>query len=214
MPEPAYVTIAGMYAERIRSGELPPGTRLPSLAEIVERHGVSDIVARKAYEQLRAQGLVQSVPRRGIFVADQPSSESAPKHSVSVAAAVIDAEGRALVVRRHDNGTWEPPGGVLELEETIHEGLIREVLEKTGLVVEPEFVSGLYKNMKRGILAVVFRCHVVSGELRLSGEMTDFRWLRPEEVPAYTSQVLGARVLDAYRSDGPQVRGYDDVNLL
>jgi GntR family transcriptional regulator len=73
MSEPAYVTIAGTYAKRIRSGELPPGTRLPSLSEIVERHGVSDIVARKAFELLQSQGLVRSVRRQGLFVADRPN---------------------------------------------------------------------------------------------------------------------------------------------
>jgi GntR family transcriptional regulator len=73
MPEPAYVTIAGTYARRIRSGELAPGTQLPSLAEIAERHGVSDIVVRKAIELLQGQGLVRSVRRRGNFVADRPN---------------------------------------------------------------------------------------------------------------------------------------------
>ncbi len=73
MPEPAYVTIAGEYARRIRSGELPPGVQLPSYAEIVQRHGVSDIVARKAIELLQSQGLVRSVRRRGVFVADRPN---------------------------------------------------------------------------------------------------------------------------------------------
>ena len=73
MTEPAYVAIAGEYARRIRSGELPPGIQLPSYAEIVDRHGVSNIVARKAIELLLSQGLVRSVRRRGIFVADHPN---------------------------------------------------------------------------------------------------------------------------------------------
>jgi GntR family transcriptional regulator len=73
MPEPAYVAIAGDYARRIRSGDLKPGTQLPSYAEIVQRHGVSDIVARKAIELLQSQGLIRSVRRRGNFVADHPS---------------------------------------------------------------------------------------------------------------------------------------------
>lgn len=73
MSEPAYVTIAGSYARQIRAGELPPGIQLPSYAEIVERHGVSEIVARKAMELLQSQGLVRSVRRRGIFVSDRPN---------------------------------------------------------------------------------------------------------------------------------------------
>ncbi|HZE39972.1 MAG TPA: GntR family transcriptional regulator [Stackebrandtia sp.] len=77
MPEHAYVVIAGDYARRIRSGELPPRTQLPSHAEIaaenVTKKKVSDIVVRKAIEMLISQGLVYSVRRRGVFVADQPS---------------------------------------------------------------------------------------------------------------------------------------------
>ena len=73
MSEPTYVTIAGTYARRIRSGELAPGTQLPSLAEMAERHEVSDIVARKVIELLQGQGLVRSVRRRGNFVADRPN---------------------------------------------------------------------------------------------------------------------------------------------
>jgi GntR family transcriptional regulator len=73
MTEPAYVSIAGEYARRIRSGELPAGTQLPSYAEIAKQQGVSDIVVRKVIELLRSQGLVRPVRRRGIFVADRPN---------------------------------------------------------------------------------------------------------------------------------------------
>ena len=72
MPEPAYVTIAGDYARRIRTGELAAGTQLPSYTEIVQRYDVSDIVARKAIGLLDSQGLVRRVERRGVFVADRP----------------------------------------------------------------------------------------------------------------------------------------------
>lgn len=71
MAEPAYVAIAGEYARRIRAGELPPRTQLPSYSEIAKEHDVSDIVVRKAVELLQSQGLVRSMRRRGVFVADQ-----------------------------------------------------------------------------------------------------------------------------------------------
>lgn len=73
MTEPAYVSIAGKYAQLIRSGKLPAGTQLPSYAEIAKNNGVSDIVVRKAIELLQRQGLVRSVRRRGIFVLDRPT---------------------------------------------------------------------------------------------------------------------------------------------
>ena len=81
-------------------------------------------------------------------------SDHTRKHSVSVAAAIIDDEGRFLAIRRADNGAWEPPGGVLELDESIEAGLIREVEQETGLQVEPTALTGVYKNMCRGIVAL------------------------------------------------------------
>ena len=38
--------------------------------------------------------------------------------------------------------------------KTIHDGLVREVLEETGLVVEPDYLTGVYKNMRHGIVAL------------------------------------------------------------
>ncbi|WP_181770336.1 GntR family transcriptional regulator [Amycolatopsis pittospori] len=70
MVEPAYVTIAEAYARRIRAGELQPGSQLPSYTEIASEHGVSDIVVRKALGLLQSQGLIRSVRRRGVFVAE------------------------------------------------------------------------------------------------------------------------------------------------
>jgi 8-oxo-dGTP diphosphatase len=89
-------------------------------------------------------------------------TREAAHHSVSVAGVVIDENGRTLVIQRRDNGHWEPPGGVLERDESIIEGLIREVKEETGLV-EPLVLTGVYKNMRLGVVALVFRCRLVGG---------------------------------------------------
>jgi ADP-ribose pyrophosphatase YjhB (NUDIX family) len=79
-----------------------------------------------------------------------------PKHSVSVAGVVVRDDGRILAVQRRDNMHWEPPGGVLELGETFEEGVRREVAEETGVLVEVERLTGAYKNLSRGIVALVF----------------------------------------------------------
>lgn len=60
-------------------------------------------------------------------------TDDLPRHSVSVAAAIFDDSGEnVLLIKRRDNGHWEPPGGVLELDETIEDGLRREVREEAG----------------------------------------------------------------------------------
>ncbi|MEV6773033.1 GntR family transcriptional regulator [Nocardia sp. NPDC051030] len=73
MGEPAYVSIAGELARKIRVGALPPGTQLPSFSELAERNRVSPIVIRQAVKLLLSQGLVRTVERRGTFVADHPN---------------------------------------------------------------------------------------------------------------------------------------------
>jgi ADP-ribose pyrophosphatase YjhB (NUDIX family) len=80
-----------------------------------------------------------------------------------VAGIITDDHGRALLIQRADNRRWGPPGGVLELGGTIHDGLRREIREETGLDIEPVTLTGVYKNMPRGIIALVFRCKITGG---------------------------------------------------
>ena len=137
-----------------------------------------------------------------------------PQHSVSVAAAVTDERGWVLAVRRADNGHWEPPGGVLERDEGIEEGLCREVLEETGLRLGPTTLTGVYKNMARGILALVFRCESFDGDPAASEEAVEVRWLTPDEVPQLMTEAYAIRVLDALHSSTPAVREHDGTRLL
>ena len=86
-----------------------------------------------------------------------------PRHSVSVTGIVRD-DGRVLAIKRHDDGRWVPPGGVLELNETPQDGVAREVYEETGLKVQPVRLSGVYKNMRLGVVSLAFVCEVTGGE--------------------------------------------------
>src|SRR3954471_12092531 len=127
--------------------------------------------------------------------------EISPKHSVSVAAAIIDDDGRFLAIQRADNGTWEPPGGVLELDESIESGLVREVEEETGLRVEPIALTGVYKNMRRGIVALVFRCRVLSQTPHPTAEALEVRWFTPEQLDDCMTDVYRLRLIDALDDD-------------
>jgi 8-oxo-dGTP diphosphatase len=139
----------------------------------------------------------------------------AARHSVSVAAVVIDDQDRALLIRRRDNGHWEPPGGVLELDEDIADGLRREVEEETGLLVEPSALTGVYKNMNRGIVALVFRCRQAGGDLITTSETAEVRWATRDEVAQLADQAYAVRVLDALDvATPPAVRAHDGVRLV
>src|ERR1700722_9076764 len=139
----------------------------------------------------------------------------AARHSVSVAGVIADEHGRALLIQRRDNHRWEPPGGVLELSEGIHDGLRREVREETGLDVEPITLTGVYKNLARGIVALVFRCKVTGGHLTTNDEVTAFRWADEDTIRQLVSDAFAVRLLDALSDSAPPaIRQHDGTNLL
>jgi ADP-ribose pyrophosphatase YjhB (NUDIX family) len=138
---------------------------------------------------------------------------------VSVAGVVVDEQGRALLVRRRDNGHWEPPGGVLEAGETIPDGLRREVLEETGLTIAlPAALTGVYKNMTGLVVCLVFRCEAVAGRPATGDETSALRWATRREVTELADEAYAIRVLDALDRAGgtspPAVRAHDGVNLV
>ena len=61
-------------------------------------------------------------------------------------AAVRNAAGEILLVRRIDDGNWELPGGRIEVGETARETVIREVAEESGITIELTTLSGVYSD--------------------------------------------------------------------
>ncbi|MEU8545697.1 NUDIX domain-containing protein [Streptomyces roseoverticillatus] len=140
--------------------------------------------------------------------------DSLPLHSVAVVGAVIRDDGRVLAIKRADNGRWEPPGGVLEIAESPEVGACREVLEETGIEVEVQRLTGVYKNMTRGVVALVFRCTPVGGSERTSEESIAVSWLTTDEVTARMPEAQAIRLLDALSDDVPHVRIHDGRRLI
>ncbi|WP_084682005.1 NUDIX hydrolase [Actinomycetospora chiangmaiensis] len=136
-----------------------------------------------------------------------------PKHSVSVAGVVVDDHDRVLVIQRRDNRHWEPPGGVLELDETPEEGVEREVFEETGIHVKVERLSGVYKNMARGIVSLVFRCSPQAGTTVRSDESADVQWVSVGRVMSLMDEAYSVRVADAFQAGVP-VKVHDGVRVV
>lgn len=136
------------------------------------------------------------------------------RHSVSVAGVTVDNDGKVLVIRRRDNGDWQAPGGILEASEQIEEGLRREVLEETGIEVEPELLTGVYKHMGLGVVALVFRCKAVGGETAPTDESASVEWHTPDEITHEMTEAFAIRVHDALSGPWPHVRAHDGKSLL
>ena len=143
----------------------------------------------------------------------RPPLDSEHKHWVSVAAAISNGE-RVLAVRRRDNNKWEPPGGTLEPDETILDGLQREVLEEVGVTIREPRLTGVYKNMSKGIVALVFRCDYDKGsQPGQSDEVAEVRWMSQSEILEHLDEAYAYRLLDALTDGEPAIRAHDGVNL-
>jgi 8-oxo-dGTP diphosphatase len=137
-----------------------------------------------------------------------------PRHSVSVGAAVMREDGRMLAIKRADNGEWVLPGGIVELDEDPRDTVRREVLEETGVTVEPGRLTGVYKNMRLGVVSLVFRCRPVSGAAQPTAEAAEVAWLDRAQVTGRMVEAFAIRLLDALEADEPRIRIHDGQHLL
>jgi DNA-binding GntR family transcriptional regulator len=71
-----YAKIAAHYTELITSGQLQPGSLLPSIKNLSEEWGVSTATAEKALRKLRNEGLVRGIHGIGTEVLDRPAPMS------------------------------------------------------------------------------------------------------------------------------------------
>ncbi len=107
-------------------------------------------------------------------------------YGLSPRALIRDDAGRILFIRRssqcaHWPGEWELTGGKPDPGEDIFHCLCREALEETGLVIEPIRLIGASETdlTTVRVIYLVLEAKRVSGELRLSEEHSDARWVAP-----------------------------------
>ncbi|MGB6742486.1 MAG: NUDIX hydrolase [Terracidiphilus sp.] len=144
---------------------------------------------------------------------------------VGVGAVVVD-RGRVLLVQRGREplkGHWTLPGGLLELGESLAAGVAREVLEETGLEVEPlelvDLVDRIHREGERVRYHYVladYLCRVRGGTLRAASDADAVRWVERAEWNSHSALALDpltvrvieqgwqrAQALEIFRQENP-----------
>lgn len=114
---------------------------------------------------------------------------------LGVGALIIEGSRILLVERGREplKGYWSLPGGVLETGETLIEGTRREVLEETGLVVEPVEVVEIFERIMRDAegraeyhyVLIDYLCRVTGGVPLAADDVSRVEWVEKQSVAAF-----------------------------
>lgn len=101
--------------------------------------------------------------------------------------ALIIKDKKFLVLKRGKSAKvypdyWDLPGGKLEHGEEIKNGLKREVFEETALDIEVGKILFSYLEVNiRHAYIVIFECTLLGGEIKLSKEHSEYKWVTSDE---------------------------------
>ena len=98
----------------------------------------------------------------------------------------ITDDGRLILIRRGIEpgyNLWAQPGGFLEIDETAHEGAVRETREETGYDVEPLDVIGVYTRPQAAVVVLAWEARIVGGNPTTSDETLEIRTFAADEIP-------------------------------
>jgi len=139
-----HVQVTDQIRERIRSGELKPGERLPSYNEIRAQEGVHTNTLEKVYAKLELEGLIVRKRGSGTFVAQSP--RAAPK-----ATGIIGLSGKGFSFDGYSPYWAQLQGGA-------HEAATREGMQL--LILDPLSSQGWEK--ADGVLLCDWKSELVS----------------------------------------------------
>jgi 8-oxo-dGTP pyrophosphatase MutT (NUDIX family) len=107
-----------------------------------------------------------------------------------VVATIIERDDHILLLQRSQQidylpGCWDLPGGYIEPGETPAEAASREILEETGLVVDPEWLREIkedrlsrYRRIQgERVRAYLFQTPHARGQVTLSWEHDEGAWV-------------------------------------
>jgi 8-oxo-dGTP diphosphatase len=138
-----------------------------------------------------------------------------PKQPLVGVAAVIFKGEEVLLVRRGQEpakGVWSLPGGLVEVGETLVEGVQREIIEETGLIVRILGVTAVLERIYRDpddripyhYILIDFACEYEAGDLRPGSDIDDARFVAAADLNSLDLPEFTARVIQRAREQREQ----------
>ena len=165
--------------------------RIQSIAQAGLQYG-KDKYDRERYEELR-QIAAEMISEKteisvekvcGLFCNE--SGYQTPK--IDTRAAVF-IDGKILLVHEN-NGTWCLPGGWCDVDQSVATNTVKDVLEETGLHVEPERLIAVQdwrrhnvQNFAFGVIKTFVLCRALGGVFAENPETTEIRFFGRDELP-------------------------------
>ncbi|MBL8299817.1 MAG: GntR family transcriptional regulator [Rhodanobacteraceae bacterium] len=112
-PEPIYRQIGDQIRRLVASGQLTPGTLLPSVREVAGTYAINPMTVSKAYSQLEAEGVLERLRGKGMAVAAQSPAAALPDRWTFIDPA-LDA-----VVRQARELELDPEAVLTRLEQKL-----------------------------------------------------------------------------------------------
>lgn len=131
-PIPLYYQLKRLLEEKIHTGELKPGDRIPTEYELVQKYGISRTPVRQALAELARAGLLSRTPGRGTFVT-QPDGQISPQAATQLRVVFSDSRWRDLLESAVELRNARFPGDPVQLATQlvplwdIHDHLVNAV---------------------------------------------------------------------------------------
>lgn len=135
-----------------------------------------------------------------------PERREYPERPIVGVGGVVISDGRVLLVRRAGpplQGRWSIPGGILEVGETLIEGVRRELAEETGIDVRVRTLVEVFERIDRDasgrlqyhFVVMDYLCEAARGTARAGSDVTEVAWAAPGELEKYALTEIASRVI-------------------
>ncbi len=165
-----------------------------------ELHALANLglhYAKNEYDRERFERVLTTSARLVSALDDQPLSEVVAQFKdnfshvspLAGAEAAVFRDNRLMLMKRHDDGLWAVPGGLVDVGETLGEAAIRELREESGLVGKITRLLGVFDSriwksqMKSQLYHVIFEVIVTNGTPAVTNEATDWGFFSSSELP-------------------------------